>query len=200
MKRNTTLRRILSTHRCAVRVPPLANKGSCYEMQWPSRSLLLVVGPNGLQQSGSLSQRCPGCLQTRIIVLNCKRDYHWRQLILLPSVTFQVECARHHWKRVCRCAVVHGCRRKGRSELRLLSLNSILMILVITEASVVHMIDDNDEYEALSADLTIDRCPRSIVYLGRPLLSWRFVWPWFTHSCQHCLIVASLLLTLHTGL
>lgn len=72
------------------------------------------------------------------------------------------------------------------------------MVLAVTEASVACRNENNDEYGALNAARTIYRSSGSVVFLGRPLPSWCFVRPWFTHFCQDRLIVASLLSTCRT--
>lgn len=85
--------------------------------------------------------------------------------------------------------VAHDNLWKVRRELNPFFMSRLLMVLVITEVPATRRIDENCESGTLSAALTIDMSSRSVISLGRPLPSWRCVWPLFTHSFQNLLIV-----------
>lgn len=80
--------------------------------------------------------------------------------------------------------MVNYSRNKGHRDLSLLSLSRLLMVHAVIEATFARRIDGNDEFEALTASLTIDRFSHSVVKCVRQR---------FTHSCQNRLVVASLL-------
>ena len=142
-----------------------------------------------------VSHRFPGRLQIRIrwsSRFSSKRNSSLKT-ILLQSVSFQCEWARHHWRRAC-CTEVNGCRHKGRCDLSPLSVSRLWMVLAVTEALLARTIDNNEESGAVSAALTIAHASRSVVSLGLSFPFWRCERPWFTHSYQHCLKMAWLLL------
>lgn len=105
-------------------------------------------------------------------------------------MTFLIEYARHQCKHACRCALINGSRARNTvSSIESFS-EPLLEILTVTVAPIGCRIDYNDKSGALRIALTIDRYSSSAVSLGRLLPSWHCILEWFTHSCQHRLIIS----------
>lgn len=88
---------------------------------------------------------------------------------------------------------LRGNRCNGRRKFRPRSLSRLSMVLVVTCWVV-----DNHESGTARDDPTVAPSLYSVISLGRPPLSWLYVLPWLTHSCQHRRMVALLRLKLRT--
>ena len=83
-------------------------------------------------------------------------------------------------------------RHNGRWEHKFRSLSHVSRVILDTHLQPTRWIVDNIESGTVTVTLTIAGSWRSTVVLGRPLQFWSLYLPFFTHSCQHRLIAASL--------